>query len=246
MKNLFETFKIKKLANGGPISPDDINNLFDEEGFQFTPYSGQDANLNNLLIELFGTNYEQAFPYLSEYDTTSEELAGLQREQSEYESGLGLSSGIATAQGQVGSNLTNLYAQGRTGQQGFGGTTLPGMIKRNLNIGYKNLRSGLQDEYDTSMTDAALTEASAIQSSRDRYQSDITNMLTTLQDIIEYGEGETPSIEDELLDESVVIPGGGTGSPNLGGGNFGPEDCPEDYHWDELMQSCIPNPVPFN
>jgi len=46
--------------------------------------------------------------------------------------------------------------------------------------------------------------------------------------------------------DCITIPGGGTDSPNLGGGDFGPDDCPEGYHWNEMMQQCVADPIPFN
>tara|TARA_R100001163_G_scaffold64865_1_gene60212 strand:- start:3506 stop:4555 length:1050 start_codon:yes stop_codon:yes gene_type:complete len=221
MKNLFKTLKIKKLANGGPITPDDINDLFPDEGFQFTPYSGQDENLNNLLIEFFGTNYQKAFPYLSEYDTTSEELASLQRQQSDFESGQQLDRGISSAQSQIGSSLANMYAQGRSGQSSFGGTTLPGVIRRNLMSGYGDIRSGLEEDYQTALTDSALAEATSIQSARDRYQSDITNMLTVLQDIIEYSEDNSLDTDGDGIPDNQQTYGGGS-CTDIGGNNV---DC---------------------
>ena len=225
MKNLFETLKIKKLSNGGPISPDDINDLFpDDGGFQFSPYQGESSTLNELLFDLFGVNTPQALKYLQAYDTTSEELAGLQRQQSEFEAGQQLATGISSAQNQIGSSLANMYAQGRSGQSGFGGTTLPDVIRRNLMVGYGDVRSGLQQDYQGAMTDSVLTEATAIQSARDAYESDIMSMLSTLQSIIDYNAPDTYDAFDQI-DFGPLTPSQNT-------------DCPEGQSYNHTTEQC--------
>ena len=66
------------------------------------------------------------------------------------------------------------------------------------------------------------------------------------QEQINFGSGNCADGEYFDGTDCVTIPGGGTDNPNLGGGDFGPDDCPEGYHWNEMMQSCVVNPTTFN
>ena len=143
--------------------------------------------------------------YFEQYDPIKEEMAGMARGQSEQEAQQQLDltkagaqsqfeQAIAGAQGQVGQALGQVYAKGRAGGGGFGGSTPSvGAVGQQAMRGYGQARGaaregmgrtimGAEQQYTGQMFDAQMAEAKAIKASRDAYQQQIMQLLGMLQE----------------------------------------------------------------
>ena len=155
-------------------------------------------DLAALLEEMLGEGWELSLPYFEEYDAWREEVAAEERLVTEEALHQDFLTDIDTAMGQIGSQMAAEYAEGRTGQTGWGGTDP-------LSPNYANIFSQQREldefAFEAGMDAAQLQEYIDIHLAQDEYSDYILSMIGMLMET----EWQAPLDEETIIELSEQI-----------------------------------------